>query len=95
MYIQLTELYESRNSRKKIQEEIAEWNKTIAEMTSESEEAEIQRLQEEIKECKAILKCGVCFDRPKEVGFFCFPFTLRRGLFTCLREHYYLSFCRL
>lgn len=63
----LMELENERNSRKKIQEEIAEWNKTIAEMTSESEEAETQRLQEEIKECKAVLKCGVCFDRPKEV----------------------------
>ena len=60
-------LYKSREARKKIQEEIATWNKSIDEMTSENEEAEILRLQDEIKECKAILKCGVCFDRPKEV----------------------------
>ncbi|KAL3519014.1 hypothetical protein ACH5RR_021603 [Cinchona calisaya] len=63
----LVELENEREARKKIQEDIAMWNKSIDEMTSESEEAEIQRLQDEIKECKAILKCGVCFDRPKEV----------------------------
>lgn len=37
-------------------------------MSSETGEAAIQKLQDEIKECKAILKCGVCFDRPKEVN---------------------------
>ena len=39
----------------------------VMELTSETEEITIQKLQDEIKECKAILKCGVCFDRPKEV----------------------------
>lgn len=39
------------------------------ELTSETEETTIQKLQDEIKECKAILKCGVCFDRPKEVTY--------------------------
>lgn len=37
-------------------------------MSSESGEAAIQKLQDEIKDGKAILKCGVCFDRPKEVN---------------------------
>jgi hypothetical protein len=41
--------------------------KEVMELTSETEETTIQKLQDEIKECKAILKCGVCFDRPKEV----------------------------
>lgn len=50
-----------------MEEELAEWNSKVAEMSSENREATIQRLQDEIKECKAILKCGVCFDRPKEV----------------------------
>ena len=40
--------------------------KEVMELNSETEVTTIQ-LQEEIKECKAILKCGVCFDRPKEV----------------------------
>lgn len=42
-------------------------NTKVAELTSGSGEAAILKLQDEIKDCKAILKCGVCFDRPKEV----------------------------
>ncbi|KAL2557128.1 E3 ubiquitin-protein ligase [Forsythia ovata] len=61
------ELNSERNERKKLDEELMELNRTVAEMTSESGEAAIQKLQDEIKNCKAILKCGVCFDRPKEV----------------------------
>lgn len=51
-----------------MEEELKELNREIAEMSSESGEAAIQKLQDEIKDCKAILKCGVCFDRPKEVN---------------------------
>lgn len=61
------ELDSERNERKKLDEELMELNGAVAEMTSESGEAAIQKLQDEIKNCKAILKCGVCFDRPKEV----------------------------
>lgn len=61
------ELDSERNERKKLDEELMELNRKIAEMSSESGEAAIQRLQDEIKDCKAVLKCGVCFDRPKEV----------------------------
>lgn len=39
------------------------------EISSETGEAAIQKLQDEIKDCKGILKCGVCFDRPKEVCY--------------------------
>ncbi|ONK75057.1 uncharacterized protein A4U43_C03F12870 [Asparagus officinalis] len=56
-----------RNERKKLEEEYEELKNEVTEISNESEEAAIQRLQDEIKECKAILKCGVCFDRPKEV----------------------------
>ena len=45
-----------------------ELNNKVAELTWETGEAAIQKLQEEIKDSKAILKCGVCFDRPKEVS---------------------------
>lgn len=45
-----------------------ELNDKIAELSSESGEAAIQRLQEELKECKSMLKCSVCSDRPKEVS---------------------------
>ena len=44
-----------------------ELNKELEELGSESVEAATLRLQEEVKNCKNILKCGVCFDRPKEV----------------------------
>ncbi|KAL6567112.1 hypothetical protein OROMI_015516 [Orobanche minor] len=55
------------SERKKLDEELMDLNKTVEEVTYATGEAAIQRLQEEIKDCKAILKCGVCFDRPKEV----------------------------
>lgn len=61
------ELENERNERKKLEEELMEVNNKVAELTSETGEAAIQKLQDEIKDCKAILKCGVCFDRPKEV----------------------------
>ncbi|KAJ9153358.1 hypothetical protein P3X46_026806 [Hevea brasiliensis] len=62
-----TELHNERSERKKLEEELKELNDKIAEMSSESGEAAIQRLQEELKECKSMLKCSVCSDRPKEV----------------------------
>ncbi|KAL0389841.1 UNVERIFIED_CONTAM: E3 ubiquitin-protein ligase BRE1-like 2 [Sesamum calycinum] len=61
------ELDNERRERKKLDEELMELNRTVAELTSETGEAAIQKLQEEIKDCKAILKCGVCLDRAKEV----------------------------
>lgn len=62
-----TELDNERSERKKLDEEMMELNRTVEKLTSETGEAAIQKLQEEIKDCKGILKCGVCFDRPKEV----------------------------
>lgn len=61
------ELESERMDRKKLDEELGELNMKVAELTMGSGEAAIQKLQEEIKDCKSILKCGVCFDRPKEV----------------------------
>lgn len=46
---------------------MVELNRTVEKLTAETGEAAIQKLQDEIKDCKGILKCGVCFDRPKEV----------------------------
>ncbi|KAK9122644.1 hypothetical protein Sjap_012246 [Stephania japonica] len=56
-----------RAEKARLKEELDEVNSTIDQLNSETGEAAIQRLQDEIKDCKAILKCGVCFDRPKEV----------------------------
>ncbi|XP_021740269.1 E3 ubiquitin-protein ligase BRE1-like 2 isoform X1 [Chenopodium quinoa] len=61
------ELGSERNDKKKLEEELRQWKDRVVEMTAETGEAAIQRLQEEIKDCKSILKCSVCFDRPKEV----------------------------
>ena len=58
----------SRSSRKKLEDELRELNIKVAEMSSETGEAAIQKLQDEIKSCKSILKCSVCSDRPKEVS---------------------------
>ncbi|KAK4371676.1 hypothetical protein RND71_007060 [Anisodus tanguticus] len=56
-----------RSEKKKLDEELMELNKTVDELTSASGEAAVQKLQDEINDSKAILKCGVCLDRPKEV----------------------------
>ncbi|KAG2675137.1 hypothetical protein I3760_13G171400 [Carya illinoinensis] len=61
------ELENERSSRKKLEEELRELNIKVADMSSETGEAAIQKLQDEIKSCKSILKCSVCSDRPKEV----------------------------
>ncbi|KAL6878521.1 hypothetical protein ACP4OV_012691 [Aristida adscensionis] len=60
-------LEHERSERRKLEEQYEEVKKEVMELTSETEETTIQKLQDEIKECKGILKCGVCFDRPKEV----------------------------
>ncbi|CAH9148330.1 unnamed protein product [Cuscuta epithymum] len=62
-----TELVTERSEKTKLDEERTDLNKIVAELTSETVEAAVQRLQEEINDCKAIIKCGVCSDRPKEV----------------------------
>nr|GMD19321.1 E3 ubiquitin-protein ligase BRE1-like 2 isoform X1 [Ipomoea batatas] len=62
-----TELDTERSEKAKLDEELTDLNRTVTELTSESGDAAIQRLEDEINDCKAILKCGVCCDRPKEV----------------------------
>ncbi|XP_020526142.1 E3 ubiquitin-protein ligase BRE1-like 2 isoform X1 [Amborella trichopoda] len=62
------ELENERLEKKKLEEELEAFNSKVAQMSSENEEAAVEKLQDEIKEYKAILKCGVCYDRPKEVG---------------------------
>lgn len=57
----------NRSSRKKLEEELKELNSKIAELSSETGETAIQKLQDEIRVCKNMIKCTVCSDRPKEV----------------------------
>lgn len=60
----------TRSERMKLDDDLVEVNGKVDEISSETGEAAIQKLQDEIKDCKGILKCGVCFDRPKEVCYY-------------------------
>ncbi|KAL2317031.1 hypothetical protein Fmac_030907 [Flemingia macrophylla] len=62
-----TELESERSLRKKLEEELMELNNKIVELTSETGETTIQKLEKEIRICKNMIKCTVCTDRPKEV----------------------------
>ncbi|XP_028794686.1 E3 ubiquitin-protein ligase BRE1-like 2 [Neltuma alba] len=61
------ELDAERNSKQKLEEELKELNSKIDELSSETGETAIQKLQDEIRVCKNMIKCTVCSDRPKEV----------------------------
>ncbi|XP_073221418.1 E3 ubiquitin-protein ligase BRE1-like 2 isoform X1 [Cicer arietinum] len=61
------ELDSERSSRRKLEEELMEVNNQIAELNSEAGETAVQKLEEEIRVCKNMIKCTVCSDRPKEV----------------------------
>ncbi|ONL98848.1 E3 ubiquitin-protein ligase BRE1-like 2 [Zea mays] len=60
-------LEHERSERRRLEEQYEEVKNEVMELTSETEETTVRKLEDEIKECKGILKCGVCFDRPKEV----------------------------
>lgn len=59
----------NRSSREKLEEELRELNSKVAKLTSETGEAAIKKLQDEINACKTILKCSICNDHPKEVRY--------------------------
>jgi len=63
-----------RFEKRRVQDELEALHSKLSRLQSHHEGAPgIERLQEEIKEYKAILKCSVCHDRPKEVSM---PFSL-------------------
>ncbi|CAM6046756.1 unnamed protein product [Sphagnum compactum] len=63
-----TELQKERFEKRRIQEKIDALNAKVAHMNSYNDGGPLgERLQEEINQYKAILKCSVCHDRPKEV----------------------------
>jgi E3 ubiquitin-protein ligase BRE1 len=62
------QLDKERFEKRRVQDELEALNSKLARLRSHHERGSgIERLQEEIKEYKAILKCSVCHDRPKEV----------------------------
>ncbi|XWS73440.1 hypothetical protein CRYUN_Cryun02cG0129000 [Craigia yunnanensis] len=82
-----------RSQGKKLEEELSELNSKVAELSSETGKTAIQKLQDEIKNCKNILKCGVCFDRPKEGRMLCWPvFFSNLFLIMCICILYFTSF---
>lgn len=66
-----------RFEKRRVQDELEALNSKLVRLQPHHEGGPgIERLQEEIKEYKAILKCSVCHDRPKEVSM-PFPWTDR------------------
>lgn len=64
----LAQLEKEKSTKKKVQEDIAHLKSKLARTNSHSDGSSlVEKLQEEVKEYKAILKCSVCHDRPKEV----------------------------
>ncbi|KAI5070232.1 hypothetical protein GOP47_0014575 [Adiantum capillus-veneris] len=64
----LTQLDKEKLAKKKVQEDIAHLKSKLARTTVQSDGSSlVEKLQDEVKEYKAILKCSVCHDRPKEV----------------------------
>ncbi|CAN6455596.1 unnamed protein product [Victoria cruziana] len=61
------ELEKERLENERLQEEVQKLRNQVEQMASESSEAAIEKLQEKIKDYKAVLKCSVCYERPKEV----------------------------
>ncbi|PPD72302.1 hypothetical protein GOBAR_DD30803 [Gossypium barbadense] len=63
------ELEKERFSKKRIEEELEVARRKVSRLQTEMEgSSTVERLQQELREYKEILKCSICLDRPKEVG---------------------------
>lgn len=64
----LIELEKERFSKKRVEEEFEVTTRKTAQLKGQSEaSATLEKLQEEVGEYRAILKCSICHDRQKEV----------------------------
>jgi E3 ubiquitin-protein ligase BRE1 len=71
------DLEKERFEKRRVQEELEVLNSKVTRLHSHRDGGlMVERLQGEIKEYKAILKCSVCHDRPKEVIMMPFEFSL-------------------
>lgn len=62
------ELEKERFDKKRVEEELEAARRKHSQLTSELDGSSVvEKLQQELKEYKEILKCSVCLDRPKEV----------------------------
>lgn len=58
-----------RHEKRRVQEELEAERKVLMKLQSHREGgSSVERLQEEVKELKAIVNCNVCHNRPKEVS---------------------------
>lgn len=63
-----SQLEKEKMEKRRVQEDLTSFNSKLTRLNVQTEGGSvIEKLQEEIKEYKAILKCSVCHDRPKEV----------------------------
>ncbi|MFQ6626836.1 hypothetical protein Gotur_004989 [Gossypium turneri] len=63
------ELEKERFSKKRSEEELEVARRKVSRLQTEMEgSSTVERLQQELREYKEILKCSICLDRPKEVG---------------------------
>ncbi|KAH1106839.1 hypothetical protein J1N35_010607 [Gossypium stocksii] len=61
-------LEKERFSKKRIEEELEVARRKVSRLQTEMEgSSTVERLQQELREYKEILKCSICLDRPKEV----------------------------
>ncbi|KAF1869071.1 hypothetical protein Lal_00048351 [Lupinus albus] len=58
---------QKESSRRKLEEDLAEMNRQIAELSSETGEEAVRKVEDELMVCKNMIKCTVCYDRLKEV----------------------------
>lgn len=61
------QLEKERFEKKRIQEDLALLSSKVDRSSVQNGGSSIEKLQDEVKEYRAILKCSVCHDRPKEV----------------------------
>eukprot|EP01018_Ginkgo_biloba_P005014 Gb_28646 [translate_table: standard] len=62
-----SEMERERYEKRRIEEDLVLLNTKVARINARNDGAAVEKLQEDIKEYKRILKCSVCHDRPKEV----------------------------
>lgn len=59
-----------RFKKKRMEEELDIARKKLSRLRAQTEGSSmVEKLQEELKEYKDILKCSICVDKPKEVLF--------------------------
>ncbi|OWM81958.1 hypothetical protein CDL15_Pgr027156 [Punica granatum] len=64
---QQIELERESYKKKRVEEELEAVKRKVALLQAEKEGSVVQKLQQELKQYKEIVKCSICLERPKEV----------------------------